>query len=986
VKLLRPLLIGLAALVVLLGLIIALAFLPPVQTWLARRALARQPGLNVTLGRFAAGLHGVELDEVRVEQPGLALTLPSFTVDLPLLRAVQKKVLIHRLVMKGWTLDLAAPVARPAPAPPVAAAPAATAVTAFRGIFQQLHLPVNVTVDSIELSGDVIFPVAAGQPPGRAHVTLTGGRLAPGQQGKFDFKADVTLAGSAAAVRTLAVQGSFTATLDTPRTFSQLELSADSTATGPQFPQGAHIHIDAGATRTAAGEHYTVALDADGKHLFSLQADYPTGTHRLAGSWQLAAHDTELAPFALGHVLPAFEALGEGKVEADDASGIIHATGRLHVSAEHLEAVRAELQALGRLTFDSDFDLTQNAAVTRVDHLAVTIAGAQPVAEVHALQAFEFNAKTGELKVADPTRSLLGVELKGVPLAWARPFLSGFAVSGSDVTGALQASARDGGLHLESSAPVEVNNFTLAQAGKPLLRLDRATLGLNADYTPQQGWQAELQAGAQSGSKPLFTLQTKAGCRAGAGQPIKATGQFQADLPAVLAQPALASLPPLTAGEVRVEFQASLGDKKEVEAKLSFAKLAAPAAPSLPTVTADVRAEFASDGKITLNAPVVLENAGRKSDLALSGTLQSGGGLNIDARIASDLIVADDFKALAPLAVKPSGPAPAPPSVPVAAPPPPPETARDTAPFWKGVNGHLVLALKKVVYGQFEVDDIAGDLKLGPDAITLDRLRAALSSGGTASLAGAVNFAPAAPEPYTLKANVNVSNLDTAPLFRALDPSKPPTVEGKFNLTGQAVGDGVNVMDLSQHVQGDGSLDSKSGIFRGLAKNTTTSAVSGMANLAGAAAGSKELVAVGKITDALKEFPYDQINIQVSRDPALNVQLKDFSVISQELRITGTGTLTYEKAKPVLDQQLALQIQIGVRDNFETLFNVIRKVSADKDDLGYSKVSRPIKIGGTPTNPDTSDLYVFLAEGLGTRAIERYLPKGLDKLKGLFGK
>jgi len=984
VKLLRPFLIGIAVLVVLLLVVIALAFMPAVQTWAVHRALSGQPGVQVS--RVAAGLQGVKVDEVRVTQPGLALTLPSFELDLPLLSAARKKILIKKLVVKGWTLDLTAPGAKPAPTPPAAAAPAATAKAAFQGIFQQLHLPVDVTVDTVELAGDVIFPTAAGQPPGRAHVTLTGGRLAPGQEGKFDFKADATLAGSATAVQSLSVEGSFVAALDTPRTFSHLQLSADSTATGAKFPRGAHIHIAAEASRVADGEHYTMALDADGKHLFSLDAIYPEATHRLAGSWKLAARDTDLAPFTLGRALPAFDATGEGRMETDDTLGTIHATGRVHLATEHLEAVRAELQAVGHLTLDAAFDLTQNQADTRVDHLDLTLAGARPVAEVHALQSFEYNAKSGELKVADPAKSLLGIDLKGLPLAWAQPFLTGLAVSGSDVTGALQASARDGGLHVESSAPVEVRNLAVTQAGKPLLRLDRATIGLNADYSPQQGWQAELQAGAEAGSKTFFTLQTKAGCRAGAGQPIKATGQLQIDLPAALTQPALAAAPSLTAGTATAEFQASLGDKKEFETKISLNKLAAPAASSLPTVSADVRAELAPDGKITLNAPVVVENSGRKSDLTVNGTFQSGaGGLDIDARISSEQIIADDLKAFSALSPKSGVAAPAQPSAPANA-NPVPVAARDTAPPWKGLNGHLVLALKKVVYGQFVVSDIAGDLKLGPDALTLAQLRAALGSGGNASLAGTVSFAAAAPEPYTLKASVNVTDLDTAPLFRALDPSKPPTVEGKFSLTGQAAGSGVNLTDLPQRVQGNASLASKSGIFRGLAKSGTTSAVSGIANLAGAASGSKELVAVGKITDALKEFPYDQIDIQVSRDQSLNIQLKDFSVISQELRITGTGGLTYEKAKPVLDQPLALQIQLGVRDNFETLFNVIRKVSSEKDDLGYSKVSRAIKIGGTPANPDTDDLYRFLGEGLGTRAIERYLPKGLDKLKGLFGK
>ncbi len=978
-KLPRAFLIGIAGLAALLAVAIGLAFTPAVQTWAVRRVLAGQPGLQVEIGRVAVGLHSVKLDNLTLIQPGVVLTLPSVEIDLPLLSAARKKVFIQRLVAKGWTLDLTAPGGK-SPSAPVPSSPAATPAAAFQGVFKQIHLPVDLAVDAVELSGEVIFPTGPKQPPGRAHVTLTGGQLASQQEGKFDFQIDTTLDGSVASVHSVAVHGTFSAALDTPRTFSHLGLAVDATATGTQFPKGAHIRTGVDALRAADGEHYVVALDADGKHLFALNADYPASVPKLAGTWQLNLHDTDLTPFVLGHALPAFEATGEGRLEGDAAFRAVHAAGRLHVATEHLEAVQAELRALGGLTIDTDFDLTQNADDTRVDRLDVTMAGAQPVAEVHVLQPFVFNAKTGELKVPDPAKSLLSVDLKGIPLAWVQPFLSGLAVSGSNATGTLLASARGGGLHLESSAPLELKNLAVAREGRPLAHLDRASLNFSADYTPQQGWQADLQASAQAGPKTLFTLQTKAGCIAGTAQPIKIAGQFQADLPAVFAQPALASLAQLTGGTAHLDFQASLDSKKEIEAKLTLNGLAAPQAPSLPVITADVRAELATDGKITLSVPLVFDQGGRKSDLALSGTLQSGAsGLNLDAKIASDLIMADDLKAFSALqAAKSPSAAPAPtPAVPAAA---PANATRDATPPWQGVNGRLVLALKKVVYGQFEADDIAGDLKLGPDALALDQLRAVLGSGGAANLNGTIAFAPSAPEPYSLKADVKVSDVDSAPLFRALDPSKPPTVEGKFNFSSQLTGGGLNLVDLGQRTQGDMTLTSKSGIFRGLASNGGTKTLSTASGIAGLLGKSKELVALGKLTTALQQFPYDQINVQLTRGQSLDVQLKDFSVISQQLRLTGTGGLTYEKGKSMLDQKLALQLQMGVLGDMETLMAALGKVSTDKDELGYTKVSRPIKIGGTPTNPDTSDLYAFLKEA-GVSAAAR----AAERLLNLFG-
>ncbi|MDE3084595.1 MAG: hypothetical protein KGJ37_05165, partial [Verrucomicrobiota bacterium] len=673
-KALRWILIGLAVITVLLAVAGTLALVPAVQTSLANKILAGQPGLHVTIGRVAAGFNGVKLENVHVTQPGLAFTLPSAEADFSLLAVLQKKVFVRKLVAKGWTLDLTVPGAKSSPPAGVSPAPAPTAVkatvAAFQGVFQRIHLPVDLAVDGVDVAGEAIFPTAPKQPPGRAKITVTGGRLTVNQDGRFDFQVDVALAGSTAPVQTIAMRGALTATLDTPRTFSQLSLTVDATATGSQFPKGARVHAVASAQRASDGEHYTAAINAGSKQLFELAADYPTGASKLTGTWRLNADDADVAPFALGHALPTFQASGAGKLESDAAFSIVHAVGRIHVATEHLEAVRAELSALGHLTFDGDFDLVQNGPDIRLNQLALVIAGAQPIAEVHAVQPFEFNAKTGELKVADPAKDLLRFDLKGLPLAWARPFFPAMTVTGSDISGTVLTHARDGGLHFESSEPFTVQNLAVARNGRPLARLDRVALNTSADYTPQ-GWQAEITASGQNGSKQLFTLQTKAGCLAGPKQPIKATGRLNVDLSVLLTQPALVSSLQLTRGTARADFQASLDETKQIAAKLTIDDLASPQVQSLPSFAADARVEIASDGKITFEAPLVLKNDDRKSDLTAAGTFQSTAeGPAIDARVTSTLLVVDDFKMLAaPFSASPNS-APVAPSSSMPAPTP----------------------------------------------------------------------------------------------------------------------------------------------------------------------------------------------------------------------------------------------------------------------------------------------------------------------------
>ena len=103
----RLVLICAAALVVLLVAAVLVAFNSRVQTWGARRALASRPELGASLGSLSAGLHRVEVKNLRVVSHGAVLTLPALEADLPLVPAgLKHRVTITRLVAKGWTLDL----------------------------------------------------------------------------------------------------------------------------------------------------------------------------------------------------------------------------------------------------------------------------------------------------------------------------------------------------------------------------------------------------------------------------------------------------------------------------------------------------------------------------------------------------------------------------------------------------------------------------------------------------------------------------------------------------------------------------------------------------------------------------------------------------------------------------------------------------------------------------------------------------------------
>lgn len=1000
-KLVRLLLIGLGALAFLLALAIAVAFTSSFQTWAVRRAIAAQPGVRGTIESVSAGLHRVELKNGRFERDGAVLTLPTATAELPVVAAGwRRKVAVERLIAKGWILDLTqatAPAKKSAARQPprakdfslVNSADAAVVaterggVTFFRGIFPELQLPVDLSLDGLELEGEVILPPMQGQPSLHVKVKVTGGGLGSGKEGHFAYDLSADAGAGVAPISAHALHGSLAATMDTPHSFTRLSTKAEASVSGTEFPRGVKLNVDLVAAWDAKGESYGLILAGEQKELAAVQAELPvvvgaSPVAKLNGTWKLDLRDADLAPFVIGITLPTFEAKGQGRLESDASFTETHASGKLSAQAEKLANLRPEFSAIGAVHLVAEFDLTQRGEVLRIQQLTVDLAGAKPVASVRALQVFEFNPQTGEL-TADPTRDLAGVTLQGLPVAWAQPFLRNpagpaWSITGGDLRGEFVASAGGGGLTLRAKNPVTVENLSVARGASAVVTAVDFSVTPSVDYTPQ-GWQLILsQFVAKQGNTSLATLEAKAGQLSGKDRPVKATGQLKLSLPGVLAQPVAGGVAALATGEAALDFSASFGAKQEVQAKLALTNLT-PADPKLageklPAITTDLRADREATGKISLSLPLLVERDGRKSDLNLTGSLApDSGGYALDAHVTSELVVIDDVKVLAaPLGSTPGKAAPA------ATDKNPP---RDGAPPWAGLSGKVTLALKKIVYSDtFQVSGVTGVLRLSADGVKMEGLKAGVGDEGELKVNGDVAFNAKVMEPYSLKADFALNNFDSVPLFRALDPGKAPTVEGKFNVSSELSGTGANLAALAERTRGDVQLISKGGIFRGLRSDTaeaikaTPSTLSGIVTGIGSLLGkdaaekaeklgtdiNKRGKLVSEIATTLAEIPYDQLSVSLVRGASLNVDLKDFTLISPEVRLGGTGSVLYQNGVPLLSQPLELKLQLGARGKLAENMKKASLLGETQDNLGYTAFALPVQVGGSLADPDIAEL------------------------------
>lgn len=952
------------------ALAVAAALLPPVQTWAARRALSSlaAPG-TASLGRLSVGLSRMSVEGLVVERDGAVLRVPSADAELSVLSAAAGRgFLVRNLSARGWTLDLTRPGGGAAPrAPEGAGGPGAGARAAetIGVVLRAFNVPEDLSLDGLDLQGAVVLPDEGGRRIGTAQIALSGGGLAAGRSGRFRCNADVALDDAGAPVSAVAVRGTLDAAMDPTGTFARADLRVDATARGRDLPGGINLSGTLSAARGQGKTTYALSLFRGLQGIASLDAASPDGSRRLSGSWKLDLRDTDLAPFALGRRLPSFHLAGDGVYDVDADSGDLHASGKARARADRLGVVAGALAALGRVELLVDFDVARTGAALHVERLETSLAASSPVASVRALQPFEFNTATGELKVARPSDDIVGISVAGLPLAWAGDLPDGLAVSGGDMRGEFVMRAENGRLALRTKAPLVSSGFGVSRGGRALASGLDVSVFLLADYS-LQGWQVQVAPlSVRSEGLRMFSLEARLGRLSGPGQAVKAAGSWSALLPELLREPGLRGLARVSAGEASGSFEASLGQTREVRLKVSLGSLAAGDAQAveLPAVTAEARLSLSQDGRCEFNVPVRLDYESRQVNLACSGTAYPGGERPFEAALAADTLGGADLAALAALAQAPAAGASAAQGAQAAAAP--------ARPFWPALRGRVSLALHDVSVRGIRLRDVRGSVAVAPASLKVESAMAGVGDASAVRLDGVVAFAQGGDAPYALTAEVSADNLDSAPLFLALDPSRPPAVEGRFDLAGHVAGAGADLDGILSALQGDCRLTSKDGRFRMLqvdvagAFKQTPSMIEGALDSVGALFGKKaEKIAEAMVQSAagLADIHYDQLSLSLERGPDLDIAIKAIALTAPEERITGEGRITHVPGVPVGAQPLSVDLDVGARGALAKFMGVVGLLADGQDELGYTHLYEPVQLRGSLQRVDRSQLRQMLLQ------------------------
>jgi hypothetical protein len=242
---------------------------------------------------------------------------------------------------------------------------------------------------------------------------------------------------------------------------------------------------------------------------------------------------------------------------------------------------------------------------------------------------------------------------------------------------------------------------------------------------------------------------------------------------------------------------------------------------------------------------------------------------------------------------------------------------------------------------------------VAPRPLTFASIAIVVSRAGARS-----GFSADDPQPYALAGTVKIPAVDVGVLLRAANPDRAPALETTMAIDAKVSGRGATASDLANNICGQCDVTGSKGILRALGnKGQVAGGASNLLGFIGALSNSDATMAAGELAGILKEMPFDRFAMHVDRGADLKLKLTSLEFLSPMIHLTGIGAIQYKKGVGIADQPLHVEMQLAGKDQMELLLGRLYLLGEEKDGDGYTLMSSPFVIGGTPANPDSSQLW-----------------------------
>jgi hypothetical protein len=466
-----------------------------------------------------------------------------------------------------------------------------------------------------------------------------------------------------------------------------------------------------------------------------------------------------------------------------------------------------------------------------------------------------------------------------------------------------------------------------------------------------------------------------------------------ANLEPLTRQPIFDGLPEFLEGTIGGSLDLVYGEDSSVRGDLELRGARAEDLGALPDLDGALDLEAIGDDRLELQSSIGLRSGSGSSDLDFAGIVERmGGRYRFDAELTGDRIVVDDVVRL----------------IHVVSPPEPDASRqerresiqsafrerwskqaiaqlreqRDTAPFWGAdVSGEASLDLGALEFARASIDGIRGRVEVDPGVIEMTGVEASML-GARFSAAGGIRFDATAGDPYTLQLDSSFEGLDLGRVFRTVTPDEPPTLDGMYDVHTTASGTGRNPADLGLGTLGEMRVSGRDGVFRGLAGQYTWERRG--TKVLGFLTFSKQLKAVSRLLGELEALEFSSFDLVLARETPRRFAISELTVVSPLARVEGSGGIEVEPGVPLVASPLDASLDMATRGDMTILFEGLGLLQEGTDEHGYRPLTRPVAVGGTVAEPDTSEFYEMLDEaardskgvlGVGMRRANKKLQK-----------
>lgn len=574
----------------------------------------------------------------------------------------------------------------------------------------------------------------------------------------------------------------------------------------------------------------------------------------------------------------------------------------------------------------------------------------------------------------DAQGDILSINLQNFPVSLVTPVIpKGIDFRADKLTGHatitrlaknIGSGKTEEGLSFKMDEPINLTHVYLAKEGQSYLsgvHLSFFAQGFISQNYLEAKWQDLLLA--QTSLTRLPIVSSSGTVRVLDNQVEFIELESDIDLPQLLAQPNVGAKSNLETGLLRLYAQASPRESSAVKANLQLKNigLISPAK-QIDTVTLAFQGTLSEDNsKLEFVSPLTIDGPSGTSDLNIRGLVNTSKDTRrFNIEVEGTRIELNDVLLLTHLA-EPQTSATSKPQEPTktqAAAPTARNTARDSKPFWHGLQGNLEVNVQAIAYAQFTLDQLMAKASITDTSISVEKLTASILEAPF-DFSGSIIFDQKEANPYTLSSKANLQNLDMGPFLVLSEFAKEPPVDGTFSIATNAYSSAPNLDILIEDIQGDFQLQGRNGkLYTYSGASDTVKVGTQVVRAAGAIFGGqvKELDFLSQVVDFFKEIPYYQINIQAKRGANLNIDINRFLLEGPEVYLTGMGRVTYQENVPIGNQPLEMTTRIDAKGKAASLINSLGLLRNDINKQGYY-IGPEFHITGTASSPSFKDFY-----------------------------